>query len=107
MTRFQSSWNAQSAIAQQRREAMLQRIAQLRALEDRAATASAKSKPVFDKRGQLLPRQRVALLLDPGKPYLPLCSLAGFLHDTKDADLSVPGGGVIAGIGHVSGVRCM
>ena len=70
-------------VAQQRREAMLARIAQLRALEDRAAAASAKSKPVFDKRGQLLPRERVALLLDPGAPYLPLCSLAGFLQDTQ------------------------
>src|SRR3954451_22874551 len=107
MSRFESSWNTDGEGARTRGAARLQRIAQLRALEDRAATASAKSKPVFDKRGQLLPRQRVALLLDPGKPYLPLCSLAGFLHDTKDADLSVPGGGVIAGIGHVSGVRCM
>jgi geranyl-CoA carboxylase beta subunit len=39
---------------------------------------------VFDKRGQLLPRERVALLLDPGAPWLPLCSLAGFMQDTKD-----------------------
>ncbi|MDP3760110.1 MAG: carboxyl transferase domain-containing protein [Ramlibacter sp.] len=86
---------------------MLSRIAQLRALEDRAAAASAKSKPVFDKRGQLLPRERVALLLDPGWPYLPLCSLAGFMQDTKDPAASVPGGGMVAGIGFVSGVRCM
>ena len=104
---YSSSWNAQSPLAQQRREAMLARIAQLRALEDRAAAASAKSKPVFDKRGQLLPRERVALLLDPGTPYLPLCSLAGYMQDTKDAEQSVPGGGIVAGIGFVSGVRCM
>jgi geranyl-CoA carboxylase beta subunit len=107
MPRYPSSWNAQSSIAQQRREAMLARIAQLRALEERAAAASAKSKPVFDKRGQLLPRERVALLLDPGTPYLPLCSLAGYLQDTKDASESVPGGGIVAGIGFVSGTRCM
>ena len=71
------------------------------------AAASAKSKPVFDKRGQLLPRERVALLLDPGAPYLPLCSLAGFMQDNKDPAASVPGGGMVAGIGFVSGVRCM
>jgi acetyl-CoA carboxylase carboxyltransferase component len=29
-------------------------------------------KPLFDKRGQLLPRERVALLLDAGAPWLPL-----------------------------------
>jgi geranyl-CoA carboxylase beta subunit len=107
MTVFASSWNAQGAQALARREAMLARIAQLRALEERAAQASAKSRPVFDKRGQLLPRERVALLLDPGTPYLPLCSLAGFLQDTKDPAASVPGGGIVAGIGFVSGVRCM
>jgi len=107
MAAYQSSWNAQGATAQQRREAMLARIAQLRLLEERAAATSAKSKPVFDKRGQLLPRERVALLLDPGAPYLPLCSLAGYLQDTKDPAQSVPGGGMVSGIGFVSGVRCM
>src|SRR3982751_1949718 len=107
MTRFQSAWNAQSPQAVQRREAMLARIAALRALEERSAAASAKSRPAFDKRGQLLPRERVALLLDAGAPWLPLCSLAGYLQDSKDAAQSVPGGGVVAGIGFVSGVRCM
>jgi geranyl-CoA carboxylase beta subunit len=107
MTAFASSWNAQGALAQQRREAMLARIAQLRSLEERASAASAKSRPVFDKRGQLLPRERVALLLDPGAAYLPLCSLAGYLQDTREAEQSVPGGGIVAGIGFVSGVRCM
>jgi geranyl-CoA carboxylase beta subunit len=104
---YASSWNAQSAPAQQRRDAMLARVAQLRSIEERAAAASAKSRPVFDKRGQLLPRERVALLLDAGAPYLPLCSLAGYLQDTREAEQSVPGGGIVAGIGFVGGVRCM
>jgi geranyl-CoA carboxylase beta subunit len=104
---FRSAWNAQGSVAQQRREAMLQRIGQLRALEHRAAEKSSDARPVFDKRGQLLPRERVGLLLDPGAPFLPLCSLAGYLQDSKDADASVPGGGMIAGIGFVRGVRCM
>ncbi len=104
---FESSFNPQSAQALQRREAMLARIAQLRALEDRTAQTSAKSKPVFDKRGQLLPRERVALLLDPGAPYVPLCSLAGYLQDTKDPEKTVPGGGMVAGMGFIAGVRCM
>ncbi|WP_372827599.1 acyl-CoA carboxylase subunit beta [Polaromonas sp.] len=86
---------------------MLARIAVLRALEERASLASARSKPVFDKRGQLLPRERVALLLDPGAQYLPLCSLAGFMQDTQDKERSVPGGGIVAGIGFIEGTRCM
>jgi geranyl-CoA carboxylase beta subunit len=107
MTAFESSWNAQSALAQQRREFMLERIAQLRALEQRTADASARSRPVFEKRGQLLPRERVALLLDAGAPWLPLSSLAGFMQDGADRDRSVPGGGLITGIGFINGRRCM
>ena len=104
---FESTWNPHSPLALQRREAALARLVQWQALQDRAALASAQSKPVFDKRGQLLPRERVALLLDPGAPFLPLCSLAGFMQDTPDPAKSVPGGGMIAGIGFISGVRCM
>jgi geranyl-CoA carboxylase beta subunit len=107
MTVFQSVWNAEGAVALQRREAMFARIAALRALEERSTAASAKSRPAFDRRGQLLPRERVALLLDAGAPWLGLCSLAGYLQDSKDAAQSLPGGGVVAGIGFVSGVRCM
>ena len=104
---LETTFNSHSPQAVLRREAMLARIAQLRALEDRAAQASAKSAPVFHKRGQLLPRERIGLLLDPGAPYLPLCSLAGFLQDSKDPEKSVPGGGMLAGIGFIGGVRCM
>lgn len=107
MSVFASAWNPRGEAAVARREAMLARLGRLRDLEQRAADASAKSRPVFDKRGQLLPRERIALLLDPGAPWLPLSTLAGWLQDTPDAQASVPGGGVIAGIGTVSGVRCM
>ena len=54
-----------------------------------------------------MPRERLSLLLDPGTPFLELSTLAGLGLDQKDLAKSVPGGGVIAGIGVVSGVRCM
>jgi geranyl-CoA carboxylase beta subunit len=66
MSVFASQWNAAGEQAQQRRAATLARIAALRELEQRAAQASQRAKPQFEKRGQLLPRERVALLLDPG-----------------------------------------
>ena len=78
-----------------------------RALEARTREASARAGPLFAKRGQLLPRERVARLLDPGVPFLELSTMAGWLLDSDDAERSVPGGGVIAGIGVVSGVRVM
>ena len=107
MTVFQSSWNAASPQAIERRAAMLARIERLRALEDRAAAESAKAGARFAKRHQLLPRERVALLLDRGAPWLPLASLAGYLRDDPDPAKSVPGGGLIAGIGFIEGTRCM
>ncbi len=104
---FESRWNAQSAQAAERQAALLDRIAQWQALGERAAQASQRSQAQFDKRGQLLPRQRIALLLDAGRPWLPLCELAGYGDDDADLARSIPGGGVLAGIGWVSGVRCM
>ncbi|QCI65099.1 acyl-CoA carboxylase subunit beta [Phreatobacter stygius] len=89
------------------RDGMLALIERVRLLEARARSASAAAKARFHERGQLLPRERIALVLDPGSPFLELSTLAGYMMDVPDADKSVPGGGVIAGIGFVSGVRCM
>src|SRR4030088_3674734 len=89
------------------RTGMLALISRKRGLEHRARAASAAAKDRFHKRGQLLPRERVALVLDPGSPFNELSTLAGYMFDVPDADKSVPGGGVVAGIGFVSGVRCM
>jgi geranyl-CoA carboxylase beta subunit len=89
------------------RAAMLELLMRVRALEQRTRDASAASKPRFEKRGQLLPRERLALLLDPGAPFLELSTLTGYRLDVPDGDKSVPGGGVIAGIGFVRGTRCM
>src|SRR5690606_16478004 len=57
--------------------------------------------------GQLLPRGRLSLLLDRGAPFLELCAMAGLGHDNPDLERSTPGCGIVAGIGTVSGVRCM
>jgi 3-methylcrotonyl-CoA carboxylase beta subunit len=54
-------------------------------------------------RGKLSPRDRVAMLLDPGTPFLELAPLAGWGLYNGDA----PCAGIIAGIGRVSGVDCM
>ena len=91
----------------QQRAAMLALIGQLRTLESRSVAASAASKPAFDKRNALLPRERLAQLLDPGAPFLELASLAGYCTDDADPASSVPGAAVLAGIGVISGVRCM
>jgi geranyl-CoA carboxylase beta subunit len=91
----------------QNRDAMLLLVARLRELEQRTRDASARAKPVFDRRGQLLPRERVGCLLDAGSPWFELSTLAAFCRDRPDPEKSIPGAGSIAGIGYVSGTRCM
>ncbi|MFO1192479.1 MAG: acyl-CoA carboxylase subunit beta [Rhodoferax sp.] len=86
---------------------MLRLLQEVRALEQRTRERSAASKPLFDQRGQLLPRERIALLLDPGSDYLELSALAGFGMDHPDPAKCIPGAGVITGIGWVAGTRCM
>ncbi|MEK8025815.1 carboxyl transferase domain-containing protein [Ideonella sp. BYS139W] len=54
-------------------------------------------------RGKLLPRDRVAHLLDPGAPFLEIGQLAA--NGMYDGD--APSAGVIAGIGRIQGVDCM
>jgi geranyl-CoA carboxylase beta subunit len=89
------------------REQMLALIGDVRALEANVRGASDSKKAQFRKRGQMLPRERVAALLDRGAPWLELSTLAGFkMHDDDGGD-GIQGGGGIAGIGSVSGVRCV
>ena len=54
-------------------------------------------------RGKLLPRDRVERLLDPGSPFLEIGQLAA--HEVYGED--IPGAGMIAGIGRVSGRQVM
>ncbi len=77
-----------------------------RAVEQKVLDKENEAKDKFIKRGKLLPRERINLLLDRGAPFLEISSLAGYkMHDDKDG--SMAGGGVISGIGYVSGVRCI
>lgn len=54
-------------------------------------------------RGKMLPRERVANLLDPGSPFLEIGATAAH----KMYDGAAPCAGVIAGIGRVQGHECM
>lgn len=51
-------------------------------------------------RKKLLPRDRMHVLCDPGTPLLELSALAGNLE-------GIPSGGIVTGIGMVSGKLCM
>ncbi|TWD85848.1 geranyl-CoA carboxylase beta subunit [Variovorax beijingensis] len=107
MPQIESTISASNAPFAANRDHMLGLLKRVRDFEQRTRARSAASRERFEKRQQLLPRERLSLLLDPGAPFLELASLAGLGLDTADLERSVPGGGLIAGIGFVSGIRCM
>ncbi len=104
---FTSRVPVKSDTYEKNRQAMLALVNELRALEQRAVDASNKRLPVFEKRGQIPPHERVARLLDPGMPFLRLHTLSNYLYEDENPETSIPGASMILGIGYVSGVRCM
>jgi 3-methylcrotonyl-CoA carboxylase beta subunit len=86
------------------------RAAHLEALalvQDAAARAAAgggeRARDRHLSRGKMLPRERVANLLDPGSPFLEVGATAG--HEMYDG--AAPCGGAIAGVGRVHGQEVM
>jgi 3-methylcrotonyl-CoA carboxylase beta subunit len=62
-----------------------------------------KARELHRGRGKLMPRDRIAELLDPGTPFLEIGQLAGYrLYDDP-----VPSGGIVTGVGIVCGRACM
>jgi len=86
---------AQAARAQL--EELNERLAQARAGGDAAARKK------HQGRGKLLPRERVAALLDPGAPFLELSPLAAW----EVYGEPVPAAGLITGVGTITGRQCM
>lgn len=76
-------------------------------LEDKVAQiklgGGEKARAKHVERGKLLPRERIRQLLDVGSPFLELSQLAAWGMYSGD----VASGGVITGIGRVSGRECM
>lgn len=86
------------------RSAMAEAIA---AIEDAVRLAASgggdKARERHVSRGKLLPRDRVAALIDPGTPFLELGATAA--HEMYNGD--APAAGLITGIGRISGRECM
>ncbi|TVS04577.1 MAG: methylcrotonoyl-CoA carboxylase [Rhodobacteraceae bacterium] len=82
-------------------------LAALAEVEEAQALACAgggeKARARHVSRGKMLPRDRVANLLDPGAPFLEIGMTAA--HAMYDG--AAPSAGMIAGIGRVSGRECM
>jgi len=107
MAVFQSRVVPGSEAFEANRRDLLALVGELREIESRAATLSERRRGVFERRGQMTPRERLSRLLDPGMPFLELYNLGNFLVDDPDRQSSIPGASILVGIGFVSGVRCM
>ncbi|MEK6789188.1 MAG: carboxyl transferase domain-containing protein [Pseudomonadota bacterium] len=106
MTVLESRINSQDEIFRANRDGMLAAVAALREVESKVRGSEEKARAKFHKRKQMLPRERLHLLLDRGSPFLELSTLCGYkMHDDRDGSLA--GGNMIAGIGYVEGVRCL
>jgi len=107
MPALTSAVNAEADVHRANSNRMHEKLAEVRALEALVVAESESKRARFEERGQLLPRERVARLIDRDSTFLELCSLAGLgMHD-DDGKKTVMGGGSIAGIGIVSGRRCV
>ena len=107
MSAFVSRINTTSDQFAKNKEDLLKLVEKMRALEKRAEAKSELRRPIFNKRGQLSPRERLSALLDPGLPFLELYNMASYLVDDPDPETTIPRASVTLGIGLVSGVRCM
>jgi 3-methylcrotonyl-CoA carboxylase beta subunit len=109
MSILETQLNARSADFQANAQAMRAVVDDLRAHVEKATLGGGEAaRAKHTKRGKLLPRDRVQMLLDPGTPFLELSPLAALnMYPDRDGTDSAPCAGVITGIGRVSGVDCM
>src|SRR5262249_6785281 len=102
MTTIESTVDTKAPSFVDNREAMLHRLVEL---DEALAAAAAGGGPRYVERhharGQLLPRERIELLLDRDAPFLELCPVAAWGTDYPT------GAGVVGGIGVVEGVECV
>jgi geranyl-CoA carboxylase beta subunit len=107
MPKLGSQLVASSAAFVANTQRMQTRLAEVLALQALVVAESASKAAKFAARGQLLPRERVARLIDRGSDFLELSPLAGLgMHD-DDGKKAVLGGGSITGIGVVAGKRVL
>lgn len=103
---IESKLNKNTGQYTENREGMLAAIQRFRDVEAKVRETEASKLARYHERGQILPRERVNLLLDQGSPFLELQTLCGYMHH-DDKDGSLAGGNTICGIGYVCGVRVM
>uniref|UniRef100_A0A8C5C3N4 methylcrotonoyl-CoA carboxylase n=1 Tax=Gadus morhua TaxID=8049 RepID=A0A8C5C3N4_GADMO len=100
-----SAPDSQSADYQKNYEQMQALVEELKTRSEKVKLGGGeKARNLHVSRGKLLPRERIDRLLDPGTPFLEFSQFAAYQLYGKE---EVPAGGIITGIGRVSGVECV
>jgi 3-methylcrotonyl-CoA carboxylase beta subunit len=104
MTPMSSAVATDTVAFRRRRDACLSLMTALQARREEASVGgNEKARKLHKSRGQMLPRERIAALLDPGSPFLEIGQLtAADLYEGVP-----PGATIITGVGQVGGRACM
>lgn len=104
MTILRSHISASSDVYRSNRAAMTEAIATIEEAVRLAVNGGGETaRERHVSRGKLLPRDRVASLIDPGTPFLEVGATAA--HGMYNGD--APSAGLITGIGRIAGRECM
>lgn len=104
MSLIKSQLNTQTETFQKNRDNMQALVKELQAtIKNIALGGDEAARQRHLQQGKTLVRERIALLLDPGSPFLELSQLAAFSVYQE----SVPAAGIITGIGKIAGIDCM
>ncbi|MXP20425.1 acyl-CoA carboxylase subunit beta [Gordonia sp. HNM0687] len=102
MTTFRSTLDPAGEDFRVAERSMTEKLTELQAEFDKAlAGGGEKYVERHRKRGKMIPRERIELLIDEDSAFLELCPLAGYGSDFQ------VGASVVTGIGVVEGVECM
>ena len=107
MTVFKSKINNKSDVFSKNKSEFSELIKKMEDIYCRAEKVSERRRQKFIDRGQLTPRERLSKILDQDTAFIELFNMISYLVDDDNYDTSISGGSIIAGIGFISGVRCL
>ena len=107
MAAFKSKINNKSDVFSKNKREFSELIKKMEDIYGRAEKVSERRRQKFIERGQLTPRERLSNILDQDTAFIELFNMISYLVDDDNYDTSISGGSIIAGIGFISGVRCL
>ena len=107
MAVFKSKINNKSDVFSKNKSEFSELIKKMEDIYCRAEKVSERRRQKFIDRGQLTPRERLSKILDQDTAFIELFNMISYLVDDENYDTSISGGSIIAGIGFISGVRCL